>query len=205
VESERPHIVVSYIENIPIEIPRGILDAVQHPDLKLVENPIEGFRPFATVEWLLPTAVAVFVTKAYFDAFLKEMGKDHYNLLKKGILSVWNRLFRKDSEPRMVLIGTEGKTKSTKYSLAFSVWSELNTEYNVKFLFEDRQTEDQFEKNVSLILQFLKTLHSGEGDMKNYLIMEEDVRHVGRTVLIAFDKESQKLRMVSPIPDTKET
>lgn len=204
VESEKPHLIISYLDNIPVEIPRGIVDAVQHPDLKLIEYPIERHGPFACVDWLLPTAVVVFVTKAYFDAFLKEMGKDHYNALKKGILSVWDRLLRKDREIRLVSIGTEGKVKSTKYSLAFSVWSDLNTQYKVKFLFEDQLTEDQFEKNVSLILQFLQTIHTGKGDTEKYLIMEDDIRHLGRIVLIAFDKEAQKLRMVSPIPDKKE-
>lgn len=204
-ESERPHLIISYLDTIPAEIPRAIVDAVQHPDLKLIEDPTERQGPFAGVDWLLPTALVVFVTRAYFDAFLKEMGKDHYDFLKKGILSVWNRLLRKDREIRLVSIGTGGKVKSTKYSLAFSVWSELDSQYKVKFLFEEELTEDQFEKNVSLLLQFLQTLHSGKGDIENCLIIEDSVRHVGRTVLIAFDKEAQKLRMVSPIPDKKET
>jgi hypothetical protein len=38
--------------------------------------------PFSSFEWLIPTAVVLFIGKAYFDGFLKEMGKDHYALLR---------------------------------------------------------------------------------------------------------------------------
>jgi hypothetical protein len=32
----------------------------------------------------MATAVVLFITKAYFDAFFKEMGKDHYEAVKKS-------------------------------------------------------------------------------------------------------------------------
>jgi len=201
--SEIPHLVISYLENIPDEVPNDFVDAVQQPNLKLIKDRIEKPGPFAGVEWLLPTAVIVFVTKAYFDAFLKEMGKDHYSLLKKGILSIWNKLLSKDRKIRLTSIGTTGKVNSAKYSLAFSVWSELNDQYKLKFLFDDELTEKQFETNVSLILKFLEAIHMGEGNKEDYLIIEDNVIHSGRTVLIAFDKETNKLRMVSPIPNKK--
>lgn len=205
VEKENTHIIISYDEGMPTEIPRLIVDTVQHPNLKLVEEAREDYGPFAGIEWLLPTAIVIFITKSYFDAFLKEMGKDHYNLLKKGILSVRERLFGKNRLIQYALIGTEGKIKSgNKYSLVFSVWSEINDEYKVKFLFEEQLTEDEFEKNVSLILQFLQAIHLAEGSLDDCLIMDEDVRRSGRTILIAFDKDAQKLRMISPLPGEKE-
>jgi hypothetical protein len=202
-ESDKPHIIISYLENIPVDIPQGIIDAVQHPNLKLIKYPMERERPFATIEWLLPTAIVIFITKAYFDSFLKEMGKDHYEFLKKGILSVWNKLLHKDREINLIAIGSKGKVKSTKYSLAFSVWSELNDQFRLKFLFDEQMTEDQFEEYVSLILQFLKTMHMEGGNIKDCLIIEDDIRHVGRIILIAFDKEVNRLRMLNPIPDKK--
>lgn len=200
VKYEKPHILISYNEGMSPEIPKLIVDTVQHPNLNLVEEAREDHGPFAGTEWLMLTAIAIYVTKPYFEAFLKEMGKDHYNLLKKGILSVWNKLFDKNRQIRLLLVGTEGKIKSgNKYSLGFSVWSEMNDGHKVKFLFEDELTEDEFEKNVSLILQLLQAIHLAEGRLDDCLIMDKDVRHSGRTILIAFDKEAQKLRMISPL------
>jgi hypothetical protein len=37
------------------------------------------------VEWFIPTAIVFFVAKSYFDGFLKEAGKDHYQLLKSKL------------------------------------------------------------------------------------------------------------------------
>ena len=131
------------------------------------------------------------------------MGKDHYDLLKKGILSVWRRLFHKDKVINIIAIGTKGKIKSTKYSLAFSVWSEFNNQFKLKFLFDEQMTEDQFKNYVSLILQFLKAIHMGDGNINDYLIIEDEIMHTGGIILIAFDMKANKLRMISPIPDQK--
>lgn len=47
--------------------------------------------PFAGFEWLVPTAVVLFIGKSYCDGFLGEMGKDHYALLKAGLKSLYSR------------------------------------------------------------------------------------------------------------------
>lgn len=204
VEKEKPHILISYDEGVPYEIPQSIVDVIKHPNLKLVEEARESYGSFACMDWLLPTAVVVLVAKPYFDAFLKEMGKDHYHLLKKGILSVWDSLFSKNRQLKYVVVGTEGKIKSgNKYSMAFSVWAEINDQYKVKFLFEEQLTEEEFEKNVSLILQFLQAIYTAEDSLED-CIVKEDVKHTGKIVLVAFDKDMQKLRMVSPLPEIKQ-
>jgi hypothetical protein len=51
-------------------------------DLKVASAEQRG--PQAGIEWLLPTAAILYLGKSYFDGFLKEMGKDHYNALKRG-------------------------------------------------------------------------------------------------------------------------
>lgn len=33
--------------------------------------------PFAMLEWFIPSAVAIFAAKSYFDGLFKEAGKDH--------------------------------------------------------------------------------------------------------------------------------
>lgn len=199
------HILISYEEDIPEEIPKSIIEEVQHQDLNLVAEAREKSGPFAGMEWLLPTAIVIFITRSYFDAFLKEMGKDHYNLLKKGILSVWGKLFSDSREINLVSVGTSGKIKKgNPYSLAFSIWSDFNNEYKVKFLFEDNLERDEFENNITLIMKFLETIHTGEGNVANYIV-NENIRHSGRTILVTFDKGSKKLKMISPFPERKDS
>src|SRR5471032_377269 len=67
---------------------------------KLLAPEASGFKseeresngPQAGLEWLMPTAVIFFIGKAYFDGILKEVGKDHYGLLKKGVKSLYERM-----------------------------------------------------------------------------------------------------------------
>ena len=92
-ETDKPQILISYDENVPDLIVDDIENLIKNDNLTLLVEKSSTLGIQAGVEWLLPTAVAVFITKSYFDAFLKEMGKDHYHLLKKGVNTVWQKLF----------------------------------------------------------------------------------------------------------------
>ena len=78
-------------------------------DLRVEQRDEDG--PFAAFEWLVPTAVVVFIGQAYFDAFLKEMGKDHYALLKAGMKSLYSKLLG-PSAPKTVVVSAGGKTST---------------------------------------------------------------------------------------------
>lgn len=53
--------------------------------------------PQAGLEWLLPTAVFFFIGKSYFEGIFKEMGKNHYGLMKKGLKTLYARLIEGSS------------------------------------------------------------------------------------------------------------
>src|SRR6266850_911935 len=90
-----PQLGVSYDENIPEDIVARFRNLVADDRLDLrVESRPAG--PQAGLEWLLPTAVVILLGKAYFDAFLKEAGKDHYHLLKSGMSRLWRYLVSRD-------------------------------------------------------------------------------------------------------------
>ena len=84
-----PAIGLSYTTRISPDIFTEFecLVAAEGLDLHVEQRDEDG--PFAAFEWLVPTAVVVLIGKAYFDGFLKEMGKDHYALLKAGLKSLF--------------------------------------------------------------------------------------------------------------------
>lgn len=111
-----PHIGFTHDENIPREFLTEFEESVRADGLEVQFHPIPSGTAYAGIEWLMQTAIVAYVAKPYFECFLKEMGKDHYNLLKEG----FKKLYAKVSGPRapeVTLIATAGKVaKEQPYS-----------------------------------------------------------------------------------------
>jgi hypothetical protein len=199
-----PPILVSYAENIPQEVLDAFRNAVaERLDLRLESRPPAG--PQAGLEWLLPTAVVIFLAKAYFDAFLKEAGKDHYHLLKSGMLSLWHSLISPDRKVNLRIVSTGGKITDSRYSLALSVMAEAADGYRFKLLIDNSVGEEEFNAVISIFLDFLAAYYSNRLDAKLTNELREK-RVVGRTILIAYDKDREALCVVTPIPrDSKQS
>ncbi len=61
------------------------------PGLDLVVESRPSNGPLAGLEWLIPTGVILFLAQGYFNGFLNEMGKDHYEVLKAGLKALRRR------------------------------------------------------------------------------------------------------------------
>lgn len=196
----KPQLLVSVEENLPGNFADELNRKIQFEglDLRVESRPKMG--PCASLEWLLPTAAILYISKSYFDGFLKEMGKDHYLLLKKGLNIAWKKFFSKEKVVNISLIASkEGKlSESKKYSLAFSILAELDENHNIKFLFEDDLSDEAFNLRINLIFDLLKALNDNE-PYDNFLELE-DIRPIGRTILIAFDEGKGKLVALDPVP-----
>lgn len=84
---ESPHIVIESPSNFPKQIldeEVTYLESLNYK-VKLRENELYG-RPTAMSWATLVTAFVVYLTKPYFEAFLKEAGKEHYLLFKKWLI-----------------------------------------------------------------------------------------------------------------------
>jgi len=78
-------VALSYRKEICTDVIDDFIQLVSVPRLRLIVDKREKDGPYAGIEWLLPTAVVFFICKSYFDGFLKEMGKEHYHLLKNAL------------------------------------------------------------------------------------------------------------------------
>ena len=103
--------------------------------MKREARPQEG--AFAGLEWLLPTFIFVFIGKAYFDAFPKEAGKDHYHLLKNALAKLTAR-WTGPAAPKVRVYFSEGKAESPtpRYSLLYSMMAQLDDGISVKLLIQ---------------------------------------------------------------------
>ena len=81
-----PDIAVTYNEHCSSDPFQEFADVVRVESLRLVVCPIPDSSANACIEWfMIPLAGAVFFAKSYFDGFLKEAGREHYQGLKKSL------------------------------------------------------------------------------------------------------------------------
>ena len=196
---DMPHIGISYEGNIPESTFSEFLEDVSNEKLLIKVESREQGRPYAGIEWLLPTAVVVYISKQYFGAFFKEMGKDHYLLLKKGLASLRARLIGEKAQ-EVTIISTPGKTKkANKYSFVFSIIAEVEEGQRFKLLIQEGISDSEYARINDAFLTFLKQYHSGNLD-KEMVEKLVGVNVVGGTLLLAFNDDIGVLEPIDPRP-----
>lgn len=196
---DRPHLAIIHVDSIPPDVFAEFKDTVSAEGLKLRIDSREGGGVYATLEWLLPTAVIAYISKPYFDGFLTEMGKDHYNLLKLGLKKLRHKVFG-ESAPNMVLVGSKGKISNEQpYSLVFSVVAEAEPHLSFKLLIQKDASEQEYEVILEAFLNFLTAFHSRSLDDVTIERFQQS-KVVGSTLLFAFNRETKTLETLDPIP-----
>jgi hypothetical protein len=192
------HLIISYVETLPLETFGSFRSDLKIPGLKVLVEP----RPpdvFAGIEWLMPTAVVVYIARPYFEAFLKEMGKDHYLLLKRALQQLSIKFLGKNAGLTRTL-HTKGKidTENQKYSLEFSIVAEVEARVRVKLLFDTSLSEDEYANVVKEFLDWLERLQGGVAslaELENFA----STRVISGTVLVVFNQEKNRFEVIDPL------
>jgi len=192
---KRPDLAVVFEEGIPDDQFAEFKDAVSASGLDVVVESRPAAGPYAGVEWFIPTAIVFFVAKSYFDGFLKEAGKGHYQLLKSKLSKTAAKTMQ---SPRIepVLLGTKGKLREdSPYSLALSIYAEANDGNTFKLLLPKPSYQPDHEQIVCSFLNFLNDYHEGVkvlGDIGFYTAIQPP----GRTILVHMSEESKQIEWV---------
>jgi hypothetical protein len=121
--------------------------------------------PQAGIHWLLPTAVVIYISKSYFDGYLKEAGKEQYYVLKNAIGSLWSTFFSENRVVRTRLVASRGKMPADqKYSITVSVMAEADAGIRFKLLFEDESSAEKLNLAIAGFLTFLEAYYEGRLD-----------------------------------------
>ena len=196
--TRRPHLAILHTHAIPAELFTEFSRIVSSESLGLALEAREEDGPFAALEWLVPTAVIIYVSKSYFDSFLKEMGKDHYGLLKAGLKTLHGKLVG-PNVPKAVVVSTQGKVSDERvYSLRYSILAEANEQRRFKLLIQSDVSSDQYDQILESFLAFFDAYHNGNVDPEMVKRLK-DTRVVSSTILLAFDFETMSLEPVDPV------
>ncbi|NOX08063.1 MAG: hypothetical protein GXP22_01000 [Gammaproteobacteria bacterium] len=187
---------ISYTTDIPEEMVAGFESAIAITGLD-IKSEAREVDSYAGVEWLVPTAVIVFIGKSYFDGFLKEMGKEHYHLFKKYIVTLWEHFFGQDRAVKYNRVSTKGKILSLdKYSPIFSIMTDLLPGYRIKYLLQDDISQAEYQNAIEEFFSFLEELDFGVLN-KNIKGQLENARSLGGIILLTYEEGA--LKVLNPV------
>ena len=193
------HIDVRYMDGIPEKPLRDFLASVARPGLELrVTRQEPSLR--ASIEWLAPTAVVVYLAKSYFDSFLGEMGKEHYLALKRGIEALGKRLLGRSGPKVRIISGSGRESTGDRFSIVYSVVAEAGEHRSIKLLLpkavSGQELSDAVEAFASLLLD--------DDRLQNSIQESDRSTPAFDPVLVWFNPETALIEVVSPGPDRHE-
>jgi len=153
-ENKIPDLVFIYPENYSDEqIADDTYDIeASKLDLRILKRGNAAINGF---EWIIPTAIGAYIFKPYFDSFLSEAGKDHYNLLKKTLAKLIKR--GKIHKAKVISASQSADKLSLTYSQSFIISIEVQT-FNgrkIKLLFDDNLDLSDWQNAVEQFLEML--------------------------------------------------
>jgi hypothetical protein len=158
---KKPDIGVIFEENVPSDLFEDFENNVKADGLNLIVESREPAGPMACPEWFIFPVVAAFIAKSYFDGFLKEMGKEHYQSMKDNLSNLSNKVM---ANPRIepTLFGSQGKLSTNNpFSLAFSIHAEAENGYTFKLLIPKSISGSDYGLIANRFMEFLSDYHIG--------------------------------------------
>jgi hypothetical protein len=145
----------------------------------------------------MPTALFVYIAKSYFESFLKEMGKDHYEVLKNGLRGLHKRVAGSDAPEVTFLSSADKVPREQPYSLFLSVVVEGPEGNRFKLLIPRPITEAEYGAAILAFLEFAEQLHLRKLEQHTATAFM-DIPKTGGTVLLAFDTSEKRLKLIDP-------
>jgi len=137
------------IQTLSPDTERELADAVEDLEAAGLGCSVEhqDLGPQAFVEWLFPTAVLIWVGEKYFGAMLAEAGKDHYQILKRGLGRLYDKALSRGASVIRRLRRQDGSLVADAYfsgNLSFAYASPEG--WTVKLLFPLDVSASQYER-----------------------------------------------------------
>ena len=159
--SKLPHLALIFQEDVPEEVVGEFIDDVRSSGqpISTESHPIDAY---AGIEWYLPTAVILFITQSYFSSFLKEAGKDHYEVLKKSVAKLYSKFFGSDPEAKISVVTSGEKKAQLMHSMAFSIVAQIEDGQTVKLVIPIDTSELEYGDSISAFFSFLESYHDSK-------------------------------------------
>lgn len=194
----QPPLAVLYPKGIPVLPFQEFANSLNKEDISVHLEERELGGPFAGIVWTMLTGAAVFISSAYIGGMLKELGKDHYEILKNSLakLSV-DTMNTPKIEP--VLFGTAGKVmENDPISMAFSVWAQVLNGRTVKLLLPKNTGKIDYASATNAFLDFV--IDCNERGEIALLEAGFDVSKKGNPITVIYNPQTSRIEWINPLP-----
>ena len=195
-EATTVHIAIDTSSIVPENTPSSFVKIIHSDGLQVAESRRSHNEIFATIEWFIPTAMVLYIAKPYFESFLSEMGKDHYQLLKKGL----KYLVEQSTKFKVTrLASNSAKLASRRYSFGLSILVEAPGIGTIKFLLEDDMNKSLADTAVDRITAFVAAIH-GNRISEEFTSDMIRLRCFDKLVLIGYDAKNDEFIVLDTHP-----
>lgn len=190
INNDPPHVGVSFPSYFPEEFIRDEF-VESGKDLKVLLHPEEP-QIRASVEWAIPGLVAVFILRSYFDSFLKEAGKDHYQLLKKSVTGLVSKT--KDLPVRTLTAQQSIEKTDDEFpmSKAISIHLQLRDGTMLKLMFNNKLGKEEWTQKLNEILDLYEEHYNQWPDDQLSKHLEGLERKKGRELIALINTDTKE-------------
>lgn len=133
-KDNQPHIAIEFPDHFQENFESELLSGLENKKL-IIKTFRREPRIMAAAEWVFPGLIAAYILKPYFESFLREAGKDHYNHLK----TKFHELLKEAKNRKVAKMTSSGiqedDIKKNPQSLALSIYFQAKTGTIVRLLF----------------------------------------------------------------------
>ena len=182
-----PHIVIEFPDYFPENYEDFFVNGIEN---KFLDLRIERKEPtvWAASEWIIPGIVAVYILKPYFEAFLKEAGKDHYSLLKNKIKDILAKTKSMDVKTLTASESTKKINNSNSQSKAISIFIQTENGVLIKLLYDNNLDLKTWQNSTINFLQHIEEHYENSinNPLSEYLNKQES-----KTIYAIIDPETK--------------
>lgn len=173
-------------------------------DVEISEHTNSG--AYASLDWLIPTGIGLFLAKPYFETILKKAAEDHYLLLKKALKK---HLYPKSINPEkneFKLVTNEGLEKETFFTLHFSIYTKIsgkNGDVTLRLMFPKGCSSEYFNQSIEQFTNLVSGYinRDSEAELADKLIELDSGRRW--TKILWLNDSSQEIELVDTALSSK--
>ena len=197
-----PHIAIEFPDYFPDDFKNLLTEGIENEKLDLIIYRKEP-TVWAASEWIVPGIIAVYILKPYFEAFLREAGKDHYSLLKKKL----NQILEKTKDMDVKTVTSSGTTEKLNedntQSKAVSIFLQTRNGIMIKLLYDNDLDLNTWQKSTESILEMIDDHYNknSNNELTEYLKNLDGARV--KTIYAIIDPKSKNWTLISSLSKYK--
>ncbi len=149
------HIGIVCTDEFPDIIINKFIEDIKSEKLRIEIRKFHYGIVASAFDWALPTMISVYILKPYFESFLQELGKEHYQLLKTWLTNVSIDSRKIKAVTLRATKASQKETFSDTQSKAFSISLITKDDRSIKVLFDLELNDILWNNAVDQILDLL--------------------------------------------------